>query len=181
MVERGVNTPAASSAGRLFDAVSSLLGLCDDAGYEGEAAVLLEAAADPRERGELAWRLHRGGPDGSGAAGGGGLLVYDPRPTLRDVLAGSAEGQPVARLAARFHNTVVAVTVAMVTEAAARTGLREVCLSGGVFQNRRLATGTAGELRRQGLRVLLNRQVPANDGGISYGQAAVAACRLRRG
>ncbi|WP_128378738.1 carbamoyltransferase HypF [Streptomyces cavernae] len=169
MVERGVNAPLASSAGRLFDAVSSLLGLRDDAGYEAEAAIALEAAADPRERGELAWRLQRRE----------GLLVYDLRPTLRDLLAGVADGRSVPCLAARFHNTVVAVTVAMAEEAARETGLGDVCLSGGVFQNRRIATGVASALRRTGLHPRLNRLVPANDGGISYGQAAVAACLLK--
>ncbi|MHB9863592.1 carbamoyltransferase HypF [Streptomyces sp. YIM S03343] len=169
MVERGVNAPLASSAGRLFDAVSSLLGLRDDADYEGEAAIALEAAADPRERGELAWRLQRRG----------GLLVYDPRPTLGDLLAGAADGRPVPRLAARFHNTVVAVTVALVEQAARETGLRDVCLSGGVLQNRRIVTGLVSALGRGGLQPRLNHLVPANDGGISYGQAAIAACLLK--
>ena len=166
MVERRVNAPLASSAGRLFDAVASLLGLCDDASYEGEAAVRLEAAAAPRPYGELPWRLvHHDG-----------LLVYDPRPTLRAVLTGG----PPSRLAARFHATIVAVTAALVAEAARETGLRDVCLSGGVFQNRLLTRAVTGALRRDGLIPYVNRDVPVNDGGISYGQAAIAA-RLLRG
>ncbi|MGE5763491.1 MAG: carbamoyltransferase HypF, partial [Mycobacterium leprae] len=183
MVERAVNSPQASSAGRLFDAVASLLGLCDTATYEGEAAVTLEAAAleaaategatlegivDDSDRSALGWRLARRD----------GLWVYDVVPTLRDVLSGHADGVPVARLAARFHATVAAVTVACCLEAARETGLRDVCLSGGVFQNVRLTAAVVKDLDHEGLRVHLNEQVPANDGGISYGQAAVAAARL---
>jgi hydrogenase maturation protein HypF len=216
MVDRAVNSPQASSAGRLFDAVASLLGLCDTATYEGEAAVALEAAAveaaaveaaaleaaaleaaaleaaaleaaaleaaaahrqgataregavDAAERRTLGWRLVRRD----------GLWVYDVVPTLRDVLTGHADGVPVARLAARFHATVAAVTVACCLEAARETGLRDVCLSGGVFQNARLTAAVVEDLEHEGLHVHLNEQVPANDGGISYGQAAVAAARL---
>lgn len=169
MVGRAVNSPVASSAGRLFDAAASILGLRDDASYEGEAAVSLETAAAGSRAGELPWRLTYAG----------GLLVYDPAPTLTSLLAGRFDGVPVALLAAAFHGTVTAVTVAMCAEAANRTGLRTVCLSGGVFQNRVLATSIAAALRAHDFTVHLNERVPANDGGVSYGQAAVAAARMR--
>ncbi|GAA4659451.1 MULTISPECIES: carbamoyltransferase HypF [Amycolatopsis] len=165
MVDRGLNCPLASSAGRLFDAVAALLGVCDDAGYEGEAAVRLEAAAESGARAPLAWRLHRRD----------GLWVYDPVPTLCDLLSA---GGPAARLAARFHHTLVEVVTALATEAAGELGTRTVCLGGGVFQNALLTTGVLGRLTAAGLEVFTGQRVPVNDGGISYGQAAVAAARL---
>ncbi len=169
MVTRGVNCPVASSAGRLFDAAAALLGLRDEATYEGEAAVALEAAADGNPcDAELPWRLARRG----------GVLIYDPRPTLRAVLTGLYSGVDVGVLAARFHATVAAVTVAFCSDVARRYGLRTVCLSGGVMHNQRLVEILLGALTDAGLEPLVNEQVPAGDGGVSYGQAAVAAARL---
>jgi hydrogenase maturation protein HypF len=168
MVHRRLNSPVASSAGRLFDAVASLLGLCDQVSYEGEAAVRLEAAAAGHGAPPaLPWRLaHRDG-----------LCVYDPAPTLRALLEAGA-GQPPGRLAAAFHTTLVEVTCALVAEAAERTGVRQVCLGGGVFANQRLTTELLGRLAGAGFEVVTGHRVPVNDGGISYGQAAVAAARL---
>jgi hydrogenase maturation protein HypF len=178
MVQRGLNSPRASSAGRLFDAVASLLGLRDDATYEGEAAVALEAAAWTELRGgagsaagELPWRLTTVD----------GVTVYDPVPTLAAVLAGVAAGRPVGWLAAAFHRAVAAVTVALCEQARQLSGLSTVCLSGGVFQNTLLTELVESGLSRGGFAVHLNERVPCNDGGISYGQAAVAACRLGGG
>jgi hydrogenase maturation protein HypF len=173
MIEREVRSPYTSSAGRFFDAAASLLGLCDDAGYEGEAAVLLETAAH-RAAGPvrpLPWRL----------AETGGLWVYDWSPTLAALLDRFAAGVPVTELAAAVHRTVVDMTVALCARAADRTGITVVCLSGGCLQNRVLATDLPVALQAAGLTALLNRDVPANDGGISYGQAVVAAARLAEG
>src|SRR6266508_2875193 len=168
MVERRLNSPLASSAGRLFDAAAALLGLRDDASYEGEAAVALESAAAGGAHGELPWRLARVE----------GLWVYDAVPTLAAVLRPRTASVATGVIAARFHATVAAVTLALVERAAAQTGLREVCLSGGVFQNRLLAEAVLTGLHEAGLRGFVNQRVPCNDGGISYGQAAVAAARL---
>lgn len=168
MIERGVNSPQASSAGRLFDAVAALLGLGDQVSYEGQAAVALEQAAGDLPAEALPWRL----------ATAGGLRVYDPAPTLAAVLERAEAGEPPGPVAAAFHTTLAEVTAAMVAEAVVETGATTVCLSGGCFQNRRLLNETADTLETQGLRVLWNQAVPANDGGISYGQAAVAAARL---
>jgi hydrogenase maturation protein HypF len=178
MVARGVNSPVTSSAGRLFDAAAAILGLRDDATYEGEAAVALEAAAWTELRGgagsaagELPWRLTTVD----------GVAVYDPVPTLAAVLAGVAAGRPVGWLAAAFHRAVAAVTVALCEQARQLSGLSTVCLSGGVFQNTLLTELVESGLSRGGFAVHLNERVPCNDGGISYGQAAVAACRLGGG
>ncbi|HEX8939163.1 MAG TPA: carbamoyltransferase HypF [Candidatus Limnocylindrales bacterium] len=167
-VARGLNAPLASSAGRLFDAAAALLRIRDVAEYEAQAAIELELLAEPGPHAPLPYRLVRRD----------GLLVLDPRPILRTLLAGLADGVAPARLAARFQETMVAATRELVGAVAADTGLRAVCLSGGVFQNQWLASTLARRLGRDGLEVHLNRAVPANDGGISFGQAAVAAARL---
>lgn len=166
MIERGVNSPLTSSAGRLFDAAAALLGLCDVNTYEGEAAVLLEAVASGEPAREpLAWKVRRRD----------GLWVYDPVPTLRELLGSD---QPASELSARFHATITEVTVALVTEAAAIGGTETVCLGGGVFQNRRLTAAVMNSLTELGFRVFTGERIPVNDGGISYGQAAVAAALL---
>ena len=183
-VARGLNAPVASSAGRLFDAVSSLLGLRDVAEYEAQAAVDLETAAADTEAAPLPYRIVRlaaatASPGaGTGLGASGGLLVYDPRPTLAAVLERHAAGDDPGAIAAAFHATVVGVTEELVDAAVCETGIRTVALSGGVLQNQRIAGALAEGLGRAGLQVLLNERVPANDGGISYGQAAVAAARL---
>ncbi|MGI5240141.1 carbamoyltransferase HypF [Dactylosporangium sp. CA-139066] len=172
MVARRVNCPVASSAGRLFDAVAALLGVRDEATYEGEAAVALEAlAAGCPAAPELPWRLTRRDD----------LVVYDPAPTLLALLDAAHDGAGAGPLAAGFHATIAAVTVALCTDVAARYGLRTVCLSGGVMQNQLLVEAVIGGLSEAGLEPLVNELVPGNDGGISYGQAAVAAARMRRG
>ncbi|GGM68232.1 carbamoyltransferase HypF [Dactylosporangium sucinum] len=170
MVSRGVNCPAASSAGRLFDAVAALLGLADNATYEGEAAVTLEThAAAHGAAPALPWRLTTRD----------GLVVYDPEPTLHGALQALRDGADTGSVAAAFHATLAAVTVAVCTRAAERHGTAVVCLSGGVMQNRVLVESLVAGLAAAGLTPLVNERVPANDGGLSYGQAAVAAARGR--
>ncbi|MBB5916725.1 hydrogenase maturation protein HypF [Nocardia transvalensis] len=167
MIERDLNCPRASSAGRLFDAMAALLGVCDDNTYEGEAAVRLEAAAlgHPGTP-PLRWALrHRDG-----------LQVYDPSPTLHHALA-LAPHLPVGEIAARFHRTVATVVVAMAAHAAANASTGVVCLGGGVFQNARLTAAVLDGMARSGLDCYVGEHVPMNDGGISYGQAAIAAAR----
>ena len=170
-VARGFNAPQASSAGRLFDAAASLLGLRDVAEYEAQAAIDLEIAAGDRAAAPLPYAVERLGD----------VLVYDPRPTLAALLAGRASGLPAGVLAAGFHETITEVTRELCAAVAADTGIRTVCLSGGVFQNRRLASALLGRLARDGFAVFINRRVPVNDGGISYGQAAIAAATMAAG
>jgi hydrogenase maturation protein HypF len=145
-------SPRTSSVGRLFDGVAALCGVRAAVNFEGQAAIELEALADASERG--AYPL-----DGD----------LDPRELILAVRRDVEAGVPVGTVSARFHNAV-----ARGTAAAIRTsGLDTVVLSGGVFQNRLLAARTLEALA--GLRCLLPRLLPAGDGGISYGQAAVAA------
>jgi hydrogenase maturation protein HypF len=174
MVSRRINSPEASSAGRLFDAAAAILGLPArvpagaPVSFEGEAAIALENAAAAVSAQTLPWRLARAGA----------LCVYDPRPTLAALLDGLATGTPIARLAAGFHDAVAEATTAMVEHAVRIVGTKPVCLSGGVWQNRRLTTTVVANLENAGLDVFVNQRVPCNDGGISYGQAAIAAARL---
>ena len=165
----GFVSPMTSSIGRLFDAVAALCGLRSSINYEGQAAVELEAACDPDERGAY--------PINIGAGAGGGLVI-DPREALTAIRDDLAAGVDVSRIASRFHAAIANATVSACTSAASSCGTELVVLSGGVFANRRLLERAAGGLAARGLRVLTPARLPAGDGGISYGQAAVAAARI---
>jgi len=165
MARRGVNAPLTSSAGRLFDAVSAILGVRDEITYEGQAAVELEQLADPAETGGYAAAIDAG--IGSAFVAAGADLV---RAVSEDLVAGVAA--PV--IAARFHNGVAGLIVDGCLLLRERHGLRTVALSGGVFQNLLLLDGVAARLEAAGFEVLLHSRVPCNDGGISLGQAVVA-------
>jgi hydrogenase maturation protein HypF len=169
LVRTGTASPVTTSAGRLFDAVAALCGVRAEVNYEGQAAVELEAAADPREN--AAYPLPAGG-------GPHRPLVLDARATVRAVVTDLRAGVPVPRVAARFHNGLAVTTAAACATAAERADVHTVVLSGGVFQNRRLLDGTRARLADLGLRVLTPELLPPNDGGIAYGQLAVTAARL---
>lgn len=172
MLERGVNAPMTSSAGRLFDAVAALLGLRDTANYEGQAAVELEWLA---QRGPDPARLDAY-PFGLDAPHDDGPIVIDTRPTVRAIARQSA-ADPAAspRIAARFHLTLACMVEAVCLDLRARTGLDRVVLSGGVFMNRTLTSLLIGRLGARDFAVHIHRRVPPNDGGLSLGQLAIAA------
>lgn len=166
MIERGLNCPPASSLGRLFDAAAALLGLRDEVAYEGQAAIQLEAIA---------------APDGQiypARIGSGTPAPIDVAPLIRSMVEDLRRGLPPALIAGRFHSSVAALIAAACEHARALSGLSEVALSGGVFQNRLLLELLLARLEAAGFRVYLNRRVPPNDGGLSLGQLAVAAARL---
>jgi hydrogenase maturation protein HypF len=169
LARTGLASPLTTSAGRLFDAVAALCGVATEVSYEGQAAVELEALADPAERGSYELELRDDG---------GAPLVMDPRPALEAVVCELRRGTDVATIAARFHNGFAAATAVASSIAAERGGTETVVLSGGVFQNRWLLERSRALLRAAGLRVLTPQLLPPNDGGISYGQLAVAAARL---
>jgi len=165
----GVNSPLTSSAGRLFDAAAAVLGVRDAINYEGQAAVELEQLADP------GWDLggYRAGiEEGDQLRVAGADLI---RALAEDVRRGVA--LPI--VAARFHGGVAEAIARTCAILRSRTGLGVVALSGGVFQNLLLLDRTVGRLEADGFRVLVHGRVPPNDGGISLGQAAVAAARDR--
>jgi len=167
-----INAPLASSMGRLFDAAAAVLGIAHRSRYEGEAAMRLEGLAGTNAGELLPFPVRRDGP------GGGWLL--DPLPLLAALGDRAVQGDDPGRLAAAFHDSVAAGTTALVRAVADTTSLRTVCLGGGSFQNARLLSTLRLQLEALGLRVLWPRLLPPNDGGLSYGQAAVAAARLAR-
>jgi hydrogenase maturation protein HypF len=166
MLETGLNAPMTTSAGRLFDAVAALLGLSQRTRHEGQAAMALEAAADPRE--EVAWPFPLVPREGAPA-------LLDWEPLLRALLEDLGRGVNAGRLAARFHNSLVD-GIARTAEAA---GEARVALTGGCFQNRLLFERAAKRLSALGFTVLLHREVPPNDGGISLGQVLAGALYLK--
>ncbi|MCW3840554.1 carbamoyltransferase HypF [Micromonospora yasonensis] len=166
LARTGTNAPRTSSAGRLFDAVAAILGLHDRVTYEGQAAIALEQRADPGERG--GYRVEAAGPVPLREVGFG--LV---RCVVDDLLAEVDPG----RIAARFHHGLADAVVRAAGAVRERTGLATVALSGGVFQNMLLLERVVSGLEQDGSRVLVHSRVPPNDGGISLGQAVVAAAR----
>lgn len=166
LVRTGVASPLTSSVGRLFDAVAVLCGIRPESREEGLTALELEALADTAERGSYPLRLHEGG-----------LLILDPRETVQAIARELTRGTPAALVSARFHNSLAAATERALATLAEREATRTVVLSGGVFQNRLLVERCQERLEARGLKVLVPRVLPPNDGGISYGQAAVAASR----
>jgi len=168
MLGRGINAPVTTSAGRLFDGVAALLGLCQRSTFEGEAAMGLEAAVDPAEGGTYPLPLREN------AASEGASLVLDWGEMLDALLGDLSKNVPVPTMAARFHNGLAAG----IAEVAERICQKHVALTGGCFQNRVLTERTADLLESLGFEVLLHREVPPGDGGISLGQIAVAASAL---
>jgi hydrogenase maturation protein HypF len=174
-LERGVNSPLTSSAGRLFDAVSALAGVRGEIDYEAQAAIELEMAAPDKvddfegesypfaiieEQGVRVVRL-------------AGLISS----VARDVRT----GVPVPVVSARFHRTVAQIITRMCRAIAEESGIKEVALSGGVFQNRLLLKLATSALKKEGFRVLTHHLVPCNDGGVSLGQAVVANFAVKEG
>jgi hydrogenase maturation protein HypF len=173
MASRGINSPVTSSAGRLFDAVAAVLGVRDEVSYEGQAAIELEQLADVTEPGAYPAAI-AGADTGTGSGTTGPLRVAGAdlvRAAADDMAAGT--GPPV--IAARFHNGVAAVIERACVALRDRHGLTVVALSGGVFQNLLLTDRVVTGLTARGFRVLVHHRVPCNDGGISLGQAVVAA------
>ncbi len=174
-LEHGINTILSSSMGRLFDAVSSMLGLADWNRYEAEGAILLENAAYralKRDHGRscpsLAFDIIEEEES----------LVLDSEPLVKTIMSAlikdpSGENLTEA-LALSFHRALCSGAVEVLTKLQARTGIQDVVLSGGVFQNRILAESTTLALENQGFKVYLPSMIPSNDGGISLGQAFIA-------
>ena len=165
MLARGVNAPLTTSAGRMFDAVAALCGVCAHASYEGQAAIRLQALAESHHGAAPAFDFEI---DSSHTP-----FVISFAPAIRDIVTGRCTNIPVALLAARFHATVTAALAAACDAARTRTGCRTVALSGGVFQNRHLLEHVCPALEARGFDVLRHCQVSPNDSGLALGQAMV--------
>lgn len=164
-LERGLNAPDTSSMGRLFDAAAALANIRQRVNYEAQAAIEFEALASETDAGHYAFDVRD--------------QTVSVDPTIRALLADVFSGAPTPIIASRFHNGMAR----MVAEACARlrseTAINQVVLSGGVWQNITLLGRTLSLLGQAGFRVYIHRAVPTNDGGLSLGQAAIAAQRLR--
>jgi len=178
MLERRFNTPLTSSAGRLFDAVASLAGVRDTVSSEGQAAIELEwlATQVPVDT-SYPFELTRGGASGDGDPT---PLEIDTRPLIRAVVTDVEHGTGPARIARRFHSTIVELIASTCVAIRDRSRLNAVALSGGVFMNALVAIESAARLTADGFRVYRHVLVPPNDGGICLGQLAIGAAALSR-
>ncbi|MCX5058956.1 carbamoyltransferase HypF [Streptomyces sp. NBC_00452] len=171
-LERALNCVPTSSMGRLFDAVSSLAGVCHRAGYEAQAAVELEGAAlhaPAEDTTAYAFALHTSEENRDGA------VRADPAPVLAEIVGDLRVGVEPALVAARFHRGVTGLVHRMCARAREQYGLDTVALTGGVFANTLLSSACAAALREDGFTVLRHHLVPPGDGGLALGQLMVAA------
>jgi hydrogenase maturation protein HypF len=164
-LERKINTPMTSSMGRLFDAAAALAGVRQQVNYEGQAAIEFEALADPAEGDKYLFGLDQDQIRAGNVIEG----------LIQDVESGIS----VSKISARFHNGLAQCVSEICLRIRSETGIDEVALSGGVWQNITLLRRTLSLLKEEGFRVYIHWEVPANDGGLSLGQAVIAAARMR--
>jgi hydrogenase maturation protein HypF len=163
-IERKINTPYTSSCGRLFDAVSAILGIRNETDYEGQAAVELESIADINVDKSYPFEIMEGnGPK---------TVSFDRM--FRAIIEDIRHEVPVPLIAYRFHKTIAEVILSVCRMLVKENNINRVALSGGVFQNRLLLELTVKRLETEGMTVLVHHDVPANDGGIALGQAIIA-------
>ncbi len=159
-----VNAPLTSSMGRLFDAVSSLLGVRHTVNYEAQAAIELESLVDQDETGTYPFAIEG--------------VILNPAPMFQAMLSDLRANVPLPTLAGRFHNTLAGLLHRVCQKVRTQTGIEEVALSGGVWQNMTLLKKSIHLLQKDGFTVFRHHQVPSNDGGISLGQAVIAMNKL---
>ncbi len=160
MLRREINAPVTSSAGRLFDAVSALLGICLRSSFEGQAAMALEFAADGAPAtGSYPFTFTDG--------------VLDWEPMAKSILGDLKEGRPAPEIARKFHETLVE----MIITVAQKCGMKRIVLTGGCFQNKMLTELAVDRLRAEGFSPYWNQRIPPNDGGIAVGQIMALASR----
>jgi len=164
MLDRGINSPLTSSCGRLFDAISALVGLRGRIDYEAQAAIELEMAAEQGDNGSYPFSIVEQD----------GVDVVRLKELFTGIIRDLREGVTPGRISAGFHNSMAEIAVTMCRRLSGVNGIRKVALSGGVFQNRLLLRLTKAGLGKAGFEVLTHGEVPTNDGGISLGQAVVA-------
>jgi hydrogenase maturation protein HypF len=164
-LEQQINTPMTSSMGRLFDAAAALAGVRQSVNYEAQAAIEFEALADENEDGTYPFQREQG--------------VIHVKNALEALIADVLADVPVPVISARFHNGLARLALDVCRSLRKSRGIDQVALSGGVWQNITLLRRTLSLLRDDGFIVYIQQQVPANDGGLSLGQAVVAAARLR--
>jgi hydrogenase maturation protein HypF len=164
MARKGINSPLTSSCGRLFDAVSALLGIRGEIAYEGQAAIELEMCQDLLEEGIYELDIH-------GEPGG---WILETAPIIRGVTADLLKGESTGVISRRFHNSLIGMLHEICSILRAEKGMKRVALSGGAFQNKTLLRGVTKALMADGFDVMSHALIPANDGGLSLGQAVIA-------
>jgi len=169
MIDKGINAPLTSSAGRLFDAASSLVIAKDRVSREAEGPMELERMADGNEKGFYGFR----------AETEGGIIIIKSSGTIRAMVKDLSHGVSCDKISARFHNTVAEAARHVSSILRRRYGIKRVVLTGGVFQNRFLDRGLRTLLKKSGFEVFAHSGIPANDLGIPVGQAAIADARAR--
>jgi hydrogenase maturation protein HypF len=163
-LERGINTVPTSSLGRLFDAAAALVGIRQSVNYEAQAAIEFEALVDPSEKGSYRFEM-----------GQDVILVGG---VIRNLLEDFRSDVPIPVISARFHNGLAVIVLEACTELRSQTGIRDVALSGGVWQNKVLLERVIAMLHQNGFCIYIHHQVPTNDGGVSLGQIMVGAARF---
>jgi hydrogenase maturation protein HypF len=162
MIDRNINCPLTSGAGRLFDAIAAMMGLVHNATFQAEGPMRLESLVDPRCT--ESYSFSRG-------------LTISLDQTVRDIVDDITKGVSKRTIATKFHNTVILTIFDTVSDIRLKEGLNKVVLSGGVFQNKYLLAGIVELLRKNNFEVYSHASVPTNDGGIALGQLAVASKR----
>jgi len=160
-VRSQINSPLCSSTGRLFDAVSAILGIRAIVNYEGQAAIELEQIAEEEENGEYPFEI----------LDENGSIIVDPDPIIGAIVEDLKRKESPAIISTRFHNSIVRVISRMAKKMRQENGLSDIFLSGGVFQNTFLLGKAWDILKEDGFKVHIHQKVPSNDGGISLGQA----------
>jgi hydrogenase maturation protein HypF len=168
MIERRINTIDTSAAGRLFDAVASIVGIRDAVNFEAQAAIELEACAQPGVDASYPFEISTSSP-----------WQIDVRAMMEQIIRDVVAAKPVGWISAAFHNTVAAIVVEVCLRLRSEEHIDRVCLSGGTFQNVYLVERAVASLRAKGFQVFLHSKVPPNDGGISLGQAVIANRALK--
>ena len=165
MIDQKLNTPLASSAGRLFDAVAAITGLNYYSTYQAEAPMLLESALDPSEKGIYEYEIDDKQVSFS-------LMI-------KSVVEDIHDGLSTGRISAKFHNTVVNLIFQLSKQIRTESGMNRIVLGGGTFQNRYLTRKVMGKLKKERFDIYLPQRIPMNDQGIAAGQIAIGAHRRK--
>ncbi len=167
MAEKGINSPMTSSCGRLFDAVSAILGIRNRIAFEGQAAIELDQCQNQKEEGHYPWKIEKQGEE----------WILHTSEIIRGIVEDLTSGVSRSRISRRFHNTLILAVADLCTRVGEEAGIHLVALSGGSFQNVTLLTGLTRLLTKRGFSVYSHERVPTNDGCIALGQAVCAGLR----
>jgi len=171
VIEKGINTPDTSSLGRLFDAVSALLGICTVNTYDAQAAIELENAVDRQEKQSYPVRILKKD----------GMSILSVVPMVAAICSDRQSGVATGTIAARFHNGLIKGFSQFIREEISQSDIHDIVLAGGVFQNEIILKGMLQVLDNDSHSVYFNKKLPVNDGSISFGQAVVADAVMAQG